>query len=150
MKRIIIYIVTLAVLTFAPVKGAELGKMRPVEVVLVYEQNGEVVIVTDTKDIGKGENGLSALENLKATTTGTIYLDTAQYLLIGENGEIAAEELRGHLKDNIKVCGAEKTVELENVAVYLSVHGDLPRLKGWILGDNLPKLRMIDGRFLLE
>jgi len=149
MKRIIIYIVTLALLTLAPVEGAELGKMRPVEVALVYEQEGEVVIVTDTEDMGRGGDGLSALENLKATTAGTIYLDTAEYLLIGEGAEAAAEQLRGHLKKNVKVCKAEKTVDLENAAAYLSVHGNLPRIKEWKSGDNLPKLQMVNDRFLL-
>ena len=150
MKRIAVYIVTLALLTFSPVKGAELGKMRPVEVVLVYAQAGEVVILTDTEDVGKGKDGLSALKNLKATTAGTIYLDTAEYLLIGEGGEPAAEALRTHLKKNTKVCKGDSGIDLKNVAVYLSVHGDLPRLEAWNLGGHLPKLRLVDGRFLLD
>ena len=149
MKRIVIYIATLALLTLAPVQGAELGKMRPVEVVLIYYQEGEVVIATDTEDLGKGKDGLSALENLKATTAGTIYLDTAEYLLMGDGADGAVEQLRAYLKKGVKVCRADKTVALEGVAVYLSVHGDLPPLKAWKTGDNLPKLQMEDGRFLL-
>jgi hypothetical protein len=149
-KRIVIYVATLALLSFAPVKGAELGKLRPVEVVLVYEDAGTVVIATDTEDVGHGEDGLSALQNLKATTAGTVYLDTAAYLLIGEGGQTAAEQLRSHLKKNTKVCMAENDVDLKNAAAYLSVHGDLPRLKQWKIGHNLCKLRMVGGRFLLE
>lgn len=149
MKRIAIYIVILALLTLAPVQGAELGKMHPVEVVLIYRQEEEVVIATDTEDVGKGKDGLSALEDLKATTAGTIYLDTAKYLLIGDGAEAAVEQLRGYLKKGVKVCRADKTVALEGVAVYLSVHGNLPRLRSWKAGVNLPKLQMEDGRFLL-
>ena len=149
MKRIVIYIAVLALLTLAPVEGAELGKMRPVEVVLVYQQEGEAVIATDTEDVGRGADALSALENLKATTPGTIYLDTAEFLLIGEDGETVAEQLRPHLKKNVKVCRAEQSVKIEEIAAFLSAHDKLPRLKDWKMGDNLPRLQVVDRRFLL-
>lgn len=149
MKRIAMYIVILALLTLAPVEGAELGKLRPVEVVLVYQQEEETVIATDTEDVGKGKDGLSALENLKATTAGAIYLDTAEFLLIGEGGEQVAEQLRAHLKKNVKVCKADRSVKPEDTAAFLSAHGKLPRLKDWKMGDNLPELQVVDQRFLL-
>lgn len=150
MKRIAIYVVVLALLTLAPVEGADLGKMHPVEAVLVYQQADQTVIATDTGDLGKGADGVSALEDLKATADGIVYLDTAEYLLIGGGGEPVAEQLRPHLKKSIKVCMTEETVDLKGVVAYLSVHRDLTCLKDWNSGDNLPKLQVVDERFLLS
>ena len=149
MKRILIYIIALVALHFVPVVGADIGTLHPVEVVLVYKEADQVVIATDTEDIGKGTDGLSALENLKATTPGTVYLDTAEYLLIGEDAQDVAEQLRGCLKKSVKVCKAEKSVKLTDCAQYLSVHGRLPQLKDWKIGDNLPYLQVFEERLLL-
>ncbi len=149
MKRIVIYIAALALLTLAPVQEAELGKMRPVEVVLVYLQNDILALSTDTGDTGQGPDVRTALENLKATTPGIIYLDTAEYLLVAQDAETAAEQLKSHLKKSVKVCAADPQIDLKAAAEFLPVHGDLPKLKDWKTGDKLPRLTAVGERFLL-
>lgn len=149
MKRIVIYIATLGLLTLAPVKSADIGTLRPVEVVMVYRQGNAVVLATDTADAGQGADALAALENLKATTPGTIYLDTAEYLLIAEGAEDAAEQLKPVLKKSVGVCMADSATDLKAAAKYLPVHGDLPRLKNWKAGDKIPHLRAAGERLLL-
>ena len=149
MKRIVIYIATLGLLTLAPVKDADIGNLRPVEVVLVCQQDDAVVLSTDTGDVGQGTDALTALENLKATTPGTIYLDTAKYLLFTEDAEGAVQQLKSALKKNCYVCMTDREVDLKTVAKYLSVHGKLPRLKEWKTGEKLPCLRVIEKRFFL-
>lgn len=149
MKRIMIYIAALALLTLAPVKGADIGKLRPVEVVMVCKQEDTLVLSTDTGDVGQGTDALTALENLKATTPGTIYLDTAEYLLLAEGAEDAAQQLKSSLKKSVRVCMADSTVDLKAAAKFLSVHGDLPQLKIWKTGDKLPRLRAVGKRLLL-
>ena len=149
MKRIIIYVAALALLAFAPVQGAELGKMRPVEVVLASRQGNTLVLSTDTGDVGQGTDVLTALENLKATTPGTIYLDTAEYLLLAEGTEDAVQHLKGVLKKSVRVCMADSTIDLKEAAKFLSVHGELPKLKTWKTGEKLPCLRVVGERFLL-
>lgn len=149
MKRIVIYIITLGLLTLAPVKSADIGTLRPVEVVMVYRQEDTVVLATDTADAGQGADALAALENLKATTPGTIYLDTAEYLLLAEGAEDVAEQLKPVLKKSVRVCMADAAVDLKAAAKYLPVHGDLPRLKNWKTGMKLPHLRAAGNRLLL-
>ena len=149
MKRIVIYIITLGLLTLAPVKSADIGTLRPVEVVMVYRQEDTIVLATDTGDAGQGADALTALENLKATTPGTIYLDTAEYLLLAEGAEDAAEQLKPVLKKSVRVCMADPATDLKAAAKYLPVHGDLPRLKNWKTGDELPRLRAAGKRLLL-
>ena len=150
MKRMILYITVLAAVWFAPVEAANIGSLHPVEVVVIYEEEGEVVLETDTGDLGKGTDSVTALEDLKKTTPGIIYLDTAEYLLIGEEMEDAVEELRPYLKKNIKLCKAEKGMDLTETAAYLTVHGKMPQLGKWKKGDVLPYLTIEEKRLKLS
>lgn len=140
MKRVLLYIGILALLFAAPVASADVGKLRPVQVVSVYKEKGWVVIETDTEDKGYGTSGLQALQNLKDTSNGIIYLDTAEYLLITDATAEVAEELRQHLKAGVRLCMAAKHLELKEVSRFLGVHGRLPRLKEWTAGEELPIL----------
>ena len=149
MKRIIIYIIVLAALLLAPVKGADIGRLRPVETVFIYHLNDQVVIETDTSDWGMGSDSAAALENLKDTTPGTIYLDTAEYLLIGEDAQEAAQQLRPVLKKSVRLCVAEQGIDLTAAADFLSGKDELTRLKDWTPGDNLPHLKAYQGRLIL-
>ena len=150
MKRIVCYLAALLLLTFSPVEEADIGKLHPVEVVMLYREGNEIVIKTDTDDWGRGADGLAALKNLKETTPGTIYLDTAQYLLLGEGGMEWVEQLRPVLKKTVRVCEAENQIDLQNVTVFLSVHGTLPQLKGWNPGVDLPKLTVVEKRLKMS
>ena len=140
MKRLIIYAVLLGLLFVVPVKKLDIGKLQPIEVVSMYIQDSEVFLETDTGDVGKGVTALDALRNLKETATGVVYLDTAEFLLVQETAQKYVDELRQVLKDNVKVCLAEGDIDPETAAKYLNVHGDLPNLREWELGDFLPVL----------
>lgn len=120
--------------------------MRPVEVVYVAQDGGEVLLQTDSDDIGMGTDALTALEDMKQTSPAVIYLDTAQYLLIGPGGEKAAQQLRGVLKDTIRLCKTQEQVDLRSVAKYLPVHGKLPKLSQWKEGEKLPALYLENDR----
>ena len=150
MKRVILYIVILIAVWFVPVEGANIGNLHPVEVVLVTKEEGRAVLMTDTGDIGKGETAVEALADLKKTTPGTVYLDTAEYLLIGENADALVEELRPYLKTSVKVCEAENEVNLVEAAEYLRVHGTFVQLKDYKQGVNLPQLTIEEKRLKLS
>jgi hypothetical protein len=140
MKRIIIYVLILIALLFVPVKDNDIGKLQPVEVVQVYRQGQQVTIRTDTGDLGVGNTAQLALQNLKDTTPGYIYLDTAEYLLMNMNAAQDVEQLRSVLKKNLQICVAESELDLQLAAKFLPAHGKLPCLKGWHMGDKLPEL----------
>ena len=150
MKRILLYVLVLVALMFAPVKGANIGRLHPVEVVALYSENGQIIIKTDTDDKGIGNTPMAALNDLQETTAGYVYLDTAEYLLVGEGAEWAVEELRPALRKGIKICKSDEGVELKLAAKFLPVHSTLPQLKDWKLGDNLPKLTRIDSRLKIS
>ena len=140
MKRILLYIVILAAMLIVPVKRLDVGKLRPVQVVSLYKDDGRVVIETDTGDFGIGATATQALRNMEETTVGVIYLDTARYLLLTKNAEDAGEELRSVLKPDTRICYIEPEIDLEEAGGYLAAHGDLPRLCRWKKGEDLPVL----------
>ena len=140
MKRILLYIVLLCLALVVPVARADVGKLCPIETVVVYKENDQAVIRTDTGDMGSGATAMQALRNMKDTANGIIYLDTARYLLIQEGAEEAAEELRQVLKGKVMVCLACGEIKPQDATKYLSVHGDLPRMNNWKQGQKLPVL----------
>ena len=142
MKRLILYIGILAMLFAAPVESADVGKLLPVQVVQLRKENGWVVLETDTENRGMGGTVKRALQNLKDTASGIIYLDTAEYLLLEKDAEEEAEQLRDVLKPSVRLCMVHESVELAEAAKFLSVHGQLPKLKTWQKGAELPVLSM--------
>lgn len=129
MKRILIYIAILVGLLLMPMNGTDVGKLRPVEVVCLYEENGEIVLLTDTGDKGTGKTVKLALEELKQTTPGNIFLDTADFLLIREGAEGCLEEMEAYLKENVRICKVGLISDLTQAAKYLSVHKPKMKLK---------------------
>lgn len=138
MKRILLYIGILAALLAAPVERLDVGKLRPVQAVWVYKENEWLVIETDTGDIGIGETVGQALKNMEDTTSGVIYLDTADYLLLSEEAEDTAIELQKVLKPKTQMCYAESEIDIKEVGRFLAAHSRLPELKEWKKGQELP------------
>ena len=149
MKRIIIYIGILAALLAAPAKPLNIGELLPVQVVSIYKENDWAIIETDTENKGIGGTTQQALHNLKETASGIIYLDTAEYLLMTEDAEASVEELRQELKPSVKLCMAAEPVDLAEAAKYLKVHGELPKLKHWEKGRELPVLSTFGDALIL-
>ena len=150
MKRFPVYLVRAAVLLWVPVRRTDVGKLRPVQVIAVYEENGQVTLETDTHDRGIGKTGMEALNNLKATTPAVIYLDTADFLLMGDGTDDRIAELEGRLKKSVKLCRVTEKLNLKDAAAYLRVHKQLPSLKVWKTGIKIPYLQIYEGRFILS
>ena len=127
-KKIILYIVVLGLLLLGG-RGTDIGQLRPIEVVHLYEKGGHLLLKTDTGDMGWGLTVNQAVEKLKDTTPGEIYLDTADYLLLEEGMEEYIPILKGYLKGKTRVAYASEDVDLEEVAAYLRIHRPSGRLK---------------------
>ena len=140
MKRIILYIGILAAVLAVPVRPQNIGKMKPVQVVSIYKEKDWIIVETDTEDRGMGGTAAQALQNLKDTTSGIIYLDTAEFLLLSKDAEDAAEELRHELKPSVRLCMVTGSVDLKESSKFLNAHGGLPKLKHWKKGRELPVL----------
>ncbi len=130
--RKLIYALIIAALFLAPLKRADIAKLRPVQAFAMYMEDNNVVLETDTGDLGRGENVLRALENLKEKTAAVVYLDTAEFLLVAEDAVLQVGELAQHIKHSVKVCVCEAAGRVKEAAQYLDVHGKLPKLRDWM------------------
>ena len=144
MKRRLLYGVLLVALLFAPVETVNISHLHPVQAVSVSHQWGQVVIETDTEDKGIGATTELALQNLKDTTGGILYLDTAEYLLFTEDAQDVVQALREVLKDNVRLCKIVSPVNPKMAVDYLRTSKDLPRLSKWEMGDQLPVLDVFE------
>ena len=102
-------------------RGTDIGRLRPVEVVRLYERSGILVLDTDTGDAGWGLTVEQAVNKLKETTVGEIYLDTADFLLIEGLGDYLPA-LRPYLKKKTGVVYATEKMDLKAAAEYLQDH----------------------------
>ena len=150
MRKWIVYILIIGVVWVVPTERMDVGKLRPVQVVSLYRENGQIVIETDTRDRGAGLTPTQALADLEDTTPGVIYLDTAQYLLVAEDALDLPEAFRGELKQSVQMCLQQGKIDISETAQYLSAHGQMPRLKNWKRGVALPTLRVKNKRLFLS
>ncbi len=150
MKRLALYALILAIVWIIPVKPTDVAKLQPVEVIAIYQTADTVYLSTDTGDFGVGKDALSALTNMKQTSASIIYLDTAEYLLIGKGAQSAAQYLRQELKPSVMLCQVTGKVDLAQAAKYLDTHGELPCLRRWNEQNALPVLNVQNGRMCFQ
>lgn len=129
--RLILYIIILALLFLAPVEKLDVAKLEPVQTVAISVESDVVVLETDTENIGKGKDVDSALSDLKETTPGVIYLDTAEYLLVSENAIAHVDALRQYLRSGVRVSLWDEKGSIKDASKYLGIRTDLPKLKDW-------------------
>lgn len=122
MRRWIVYALVLAlVLLLSPAAKTDVGELLPVELLYIYYSNeGTLCVETDTGDFGTGETLDRALSDLKATASGNIFLDTADYLVITKEAAPLLPQLWKILRPATQVClgaGADA-----GAAKFLSAH----------------------------
>lgn len=135
MIKTILYMLVLAAVLVCPTKATDVGKLQPVQTIAVYRDEDGYAVLTDTDDVGRGESIDSAIDNLKSTTPATIYMDTAQYLIVNEESVI--EDIRPHLKKNVKLCRFVGQPPMKSVSKFLSAHNVDISLGNWQYGAKL-------------
>ena len=150
MKAAICYIIILLAAALAPVERVDVGQMQPVEVIYICKDADAVVLKTDTGDVGVGVDAETALTDMKQTSAGVIYLDTAQYLVIGPGAQEDAMALKSVLRGSVQLCLAEENMDLKQLAKYLPAHGELPGFAQWSKGENLLVLHKENDRIKLS
>ena len=119
--KLIVYLLILALMLAAPVDRLDIAKLEPVESVAVYTHRGQCCLKTDTGAQGSGATATQALADMKEKTAAVIYLDTAQYLLIGKGAEEEARELLPALKPGIKQA-QYRGGDVKEETRYLAAH----------------------------
>lgn len=150
MKRTILYLAILLAALTVPRERYDVGKLKPVEVVLLFKERNAVVMSTDTGDMGIGRTVSEAYENLKETSAGIIFLDTADYLLVEESAADEVVMLHQWLKPSVRMCFAQRGTDLKAAAEYLSTHPPATELKEYGASQSMEKLTLRNGRMFLQ
>lgn len=144
MKKMILYAGAIAVIGFAgmlPFRGTDVGRLHPVEVLVVSAFEEKIIVETDTQLRGTGETIIQAIENLKLTSAGEIFLDTANYVLVTAEAKPLLGELYTVLRPACQVYEFSGTGKWDNVAKYLESHSSNVTLLSYRQGkENVPKL----------
>lgn len=127
----LIYAAVIGAALLVPMQRTDVGKLQPIEVVSIQAKDEQIILRTELGDLGEGKTVAEALDNMKQTAAGIIYLDTAEYLLIGRNAESDARELAEYLRGDVRICEAEADIPLEESAPYLDSHRPKLCLDEW-------------------
>lgn len=130
MKRWILYIAVVLLLTI-PFRGTDISRLTPVEVVWLAEESGQVLLMTDTGDTGRGADVREALSDMKAAAKGTIFLDTADYLILEIGSEKFLNQITDVLRPSCMVCRAKQVPDLKEAAAFFSAHEPGVTLRLW-------------------
>ncbi len=125
MRKMMLYAAAIAVIGFVgllPFRGTDVGKLHPVEVLVVSVSNNGIVIETDTQLRGTGETLVAAIEDINLTSAGEIFLDTANYVLVSSESKPLLAELYNYLRPACQVYEFSGRGKWDNVAKYLESH----------------------------
>ena len=150
MKKIILYSILLGAVLLLPLDGTDVGKLLPVEVISIYKDADNITVATDAGGIGVGTTVQEAIADMKATTAGNVFLDTADYLLIRDLSNKEAETLKGILKPSMRICEMDGSINPEETPEYLRIHRPEQRLREWTGTNSTQLLTIEDGKLILE
>lgn len=135
-------------LLLLPQRGTEVGKLLPVETLLIEKQAGQYRVSTDTGHTARGDSLEKTVDTLRAEAPGILFLDTADYVLLTGEAEECTEKLPNYVRPGTRVYKLEGTVELSEIGPYLKTHGpDTPLYRLQKRELRLPKL-MAEGEKL--
>lgn len=139
--KMLIYAALVVAALLVPTTPQELGKLKPVEVIRVEKRGEFVLLETDTGDSGHGKTVNQAIWNLRETAAGTVYMDTAAYVLLPEEEESVLCQLRPYLKESVGLCNWEGDIKLDKAAKYLHAHSPKVKLEDYWEGMPLQILK---------
>lgn len=154
MRKIALMLITFLVVSavnLLPFSGTDVAKLHPVEVLAVSRESGYLAIHTDTGLVGRGEDLRTAFQRLERISTGEVFFDTANYLLISQDCLDAVEGLSCYLRPACQVYLYNDKELLEDVAKYLENHKSHITLLDYRKGDRkLPVLTIHGEEYYLN
>ena len=138
--RVILYVLLLSSLFFVPLQRIKIANLEPIQAVWLHQEGGSIVLETDTEDKGRGATVKEALVDMKENSTGIIYLDTAQYLLVSASAKQQIPSLRAYLKETVRLCQWDGQGDMNEAVKYADSHRLGLKLRKWDGDGNLPEL----------
>lgn len=150
MRRWMIMLAALLVVSLLPSQGTELSRLRPAAVLMLRVDGKQITLETDMGDLGTGETLEDALRDLRDSAPGEVLLDTVENLILTESSRYLLPNLRRLLRPNVRVCTAEGKLDTEAVWQYLRVHQPNNKLRDVTDETRLQALTWKEERFHLE
>lgn len=139
-----------AVAVLFPGRGTDVGELLPVELVRLTVHDGVIMAAADTGDFGLGATLPEAMEDLRITAPGNVFLETADYLLVTEETKGQWQCLEKWFRPGTLVYAVGEDVDPEQAAAFLRSHtGGIP-LNRLEVTAVLPKLISSEGRVKIE
>ena len=114
-------LIGVALLARLPHPAKDIAELKPVRAVYLYMGGARLCMETDTGDSGSGRTLTEAAERMKAAADGEIFLDTAEFLILGPGVTVEADFF-DLLRPDCRVARTEGRPELETVSEFLSIH----------------------------
>lgn len=130
---------------FLPFNGTDVAKLHPVEVLVVNHIDGKYIIKTDTGMVGIGADADAAIEDLKLTAPGDVFLETANYILVGKECAHISVLFYDYLRPACQVYILDGDGELKKIARYLENHPSEATILSCRQGVASPTKLVIDG-----
>ena len=124
MKKWLVFaaaVTAVAILSRRPHPARDVARLEPVQAVYIYQKNGTLCFETDTGAAGSGKTLTEAAADLKASASGEIFLDTAEFLLIDPEVTITTA-FHTLLRPTCGVTFTHATPDLQAAADYLTIH----------------------------
>ena len=124
MKKWLIFaavLTALAILSRRPHPARDVAMLEPVQAVYIYQKEKTLCIETDTGASGSGNTLTEAAADLKASASGEIFLDTAEFLLLDPRVAITAD-FHTLLRPTCGVTFTTAPPDLQAASEFLSVH----------------------------
>ena len=115
--------------------GTDVGKLLPVELLLIERDNATFRIRSDTVAAGEGDTIIAAINDMKETSPGEVFLDTADYVLIRDGLEDILPELMHHLRPASNVYILQGDADLSELSAYLRIHSTQQTLRDYCSGE---------------
>lgn len=129
----------------------DIEELEPVQVIYIRQAQGNLLIETDLGHTGAGQDLEEAVADLKRSASATVFLDTADFLILDTDRTVRLCDAAEFLRPGIRVCLTDGISDLQAAGKFLSVHGSPVTLARVQSGErNIPKLKCVGGRMEVE
>lgn len=135
--RSVLYFIILTPIAFLRLNSIEIANLKPIEALWVSVDNNNIVISTDTGDIGCAISVDEALIKLKDNSESVVYFDTARFLFVDESATKYLPEISPYVKTTIRLCqwdgqgdirGAIRYADSRKIGIKLNRWNDVGKM----------------------
>lgn len=147
MKRWLVPMLLLAAMAMGEglFRGTDVAKLEPVELVRLRQTASGIEVQTDTGSFGLGVTVTDAVENMKDTASGEIFLDTAEYVVLTGLDEHILAELMTCFRPSCKILFLAGAARPEELSAFLRSRPQKLTLLDWRLTGRQPPVLISEG-----